>query len=160
MDPAVAEVAHQDVAAEGSEAGRRERYCPRRVELALADQALEQVAVGGEDVHEAVARPGVVVCLARSLLGEGDVQVAVDVVDAKRGESRGNRRVGEAVDEVEVIVEYLDPSEAEARRVDELALRRRHEGKSLVVGAYVSDAVGRGRAVNGDHRVRGVDVRV
>src|SRR6185437_14597166 len=117
-------------------------------------------AVGGEGVDEAAAGPGVVVALPRSLLGEGDVQVASDVVDAKRGESRGNRRVGEAVDEVEVIVKLLDPSEAEARRVDELALRRRHERKALVVGAYVADAVGRGRAVNGDHCVRGVDVWV
>ncbi len=160
VDAAVAEVADEDVAAEGAEGGRRERHRPGRVELAAADEPLQQVAVGREDVDEAVAGPCVVVVLAGALLGEGDVEVAADVVDPERGEAGGDRRVGEAVDEVEVAVEDVDPAEAEARRVDELAARRRHEGEALVVGADVARAVGRGRAVDGDHCVRVVDVRV
>src|SRR5947209_5289327 len=57
VDVAVAEVADEDVAAEGAEGRRRERDRPGRVEPAAADEPLEQVAVGREDVDEAVAGP-------------------------------------------------------------------------------------------------------
>src|SRR5439155_2414700 len=55
VDPPVAEVADEDVSAEGAEARRRQRDCPGGVEPAAADQPLEQVAVRGEFVDESVA---------------------------------------------------------------------------------------------------------
>src|SRR6202030_2229219 len=87
VDPAVTEVPDQDVAAEGSEGGRRQRHPPRGVEPALAGEPLQQVAVRREDVDEAVAGPGVVIELGRVLFGEGDVQVAADVVNPERSEA-------------------------------------------------------------------------
>src|SRR6266566_4757979 len=160
VDPAVAEVADEDVAAEGAEGRGRERHRPGRVELASADETLEQIAVGGEDIDEAVTGPRVVVVLAGTLLSEGDVELAADIVDPERREPGRDRGVGEAVDEVEVAVEDVDRPEAEARRIDELSVRRRHEGEALVVGADVARTVGRGRTVDGDHGVSVVDVRV
>src|SRR4029077_19218441 len=83
------------------------------------------------------------------------------VVDPERGETGGNGRVGEAVDEAELIVEHVDSAEAEARRVDELAAARSgYEGEALVIGADVAGGVRRRRVVDGNHRVRGIDVRV
>src|SRR2546421_5649379 len=61
VDPAVAEVADQDVAAEGAEGRRRQGHRPGRVELSAADKPLEQVAVRCEDVDESVAGAGSVV---------------------------------------------------------------------------------------------------
>jgi hypothetical protein len=59
--------------------------------------------------------------LGRVLFGEGDVQVAADVVNSERGEADWDGGVGEAVDQVEVAVEDLDGAEAEVGGVEELA---------------------------------------
>src|SRR4029077_21250686 len=118
IDVAIAEVADQDVAAKGAEGRRRERDRPGGVEPASADEPLQQVAVRCEDVDEAVAGPRVVVVLAGALLGEGNVELAADVVDPERREPGRDRGVDEAVDEVEVAVEHVDRAEAEAGRVD------------------------------------------
>src|SRR6185437_1566773 len=101
-----------------------------------------------------------VVALAGPLLGARDVELAADVVDPERREAGREGRVGEAVDEVEVIVEDVDPSEAEARCVDELAVRSGHEGEALVVGTDVAGSVRGRRVVDGNHGVRVVDVRI
>src|SRR6202011_431765 len=44
VDPAVAEVADEEISPEVTEAFRREGEAPRRVECAAADQALEELA--------------------------------------------------------------------------------------------------------------------
>jgi hypothetical protein len=75
-----------------------------------------------------VAWPGVVIVLGRVLLGEGDVQVAADVVDAERGEAGRDGGVGEAVDLAEFSVEDLDGAEAEVGGVQELAGRGADQG--------------------------------
>src|SRR4029077_5089748 len=80
IDAPVAEVADQDVAAEGAEGRRRQGHSPGRVEPAFPDEPLEQVPIGTEDVNESVARTRQVVVLIRLLLGEGDVQIATDVM--------------------------------------------------------------------------------
>src|SRR6266705_4254734 len=53
VDAAVAEVAHQQGAAEAPEARRGERQAPRGVQLAVLDQMAEQLAAGRVDVDEA-----------------------------------------------------------------------------------------------------------
>src|SRR5512132_1814093 len=59
VDAAVAEVAHQQRAAEATEPGGRSLHQPPRgVQLAPADQAAQQVATGAVDVDEAAARTG------------------------------------------------------------------------------------------------------
>src|SRR5215831_20717438 len=58
VDLAVAEVADNQVSTEIAETARCEREPPRRVELATGDKTLDERAVVGEDVHEAVALPG------------------------------------------------------------------------------------------------------
>src|SRR4029077_20093210 len=118
---------------------------------------LQQVAVRCEDVDKAVAWPGVVVVLGRVLFGEGDVQVAADVVNSERGETSGDGGVGEAVDQVEVAIEYLDGAEAEVGGVEELAGRGAHQGESLVHRAGVASIVGDGGPVHGDDGVGGID---
>src|SRR2546430_17729104 len=65
IDPAVAEVADQDVAAEGPEGRRGKRHRPRGVELSSADEPLEQVAVRSEHVDESVTGLGGVILLSR-----------------------------------------------------------------------------------------------
>ena len=70
-----------------------------------------------------MAWPGVVIELGRVLFGEGDVQVAADVVNPERSEASRDGGVGEAVDQVEVAIEDLDSAEAEVGGVEELAGR-------------------------------------
>src|SRR4029077_19164255 len=154
---ACAEVSAQDVAAEDPEGGRCQGHCPRGVEPALAGKPLEQVAVRREDVDKTVAWPGVVILLGRVLFGEGDVQVAADVVNSERGEAGWDGGVGEAVDKVEVAIEDLDGAEAEVGGVEELAGGGADQGESLVYRAVVAGLVGDGGPVHGDDRGGGVD---
>ena len=100
VDAAVAEVAHQQVAAEGPEARRRQRQAPRRVERAARDQALlpagqARRAVQVEHVDEAVALAGHVVVLVGVLLGVGDIDLAAQDLHVERGVALGEVRVGE-----------------------------------------------------------------
>ena len=160
VDPPVAEVADEDVAAERAERRRRHRHGPRRVEPVAADEPLEQVAVRAEHVDEPIAGTGGVIVLRRILLRERHVELATDVVDSERGEPGRDRGIGEAVDEGEVAVEHVDRPEPEVARVQELAGRGVHEREALVDGADVTGAVRCGRPVDCDHGVGRIDVRV
>src|ERR1700726_4105948 len=132
VDVAVTEVADQDVAAESAEGrgGRGPR--PGGVHPPLAEEPLEEAAVGIEDVDESVARAGEVVMLVRLLLGEGDKELAADVVDPERRKTSRDARIGEALDQVEAAVEHLDGAESEVGRVQEGAGRRGDQCEALV----------------------------
>jgi hypothetical protein len=99
IDPAVAEIADQYVAGELTEARRRQRHAPRRIERSARGKAPQQMSVGVEDIDEAKMRARDIVMLGRILLGIGDKEVAVDIVDAVRRIARGQVGIGElAVD--------------------------------------------------------------
>src|SRR2546430_11836859 len=72
-----------------------------------ADEPLEQVAVRREDVDEAVARPGVVVGLAGTLLREGDVELAADVVDPEGREARSEEHTSELQSQSNLVCRLL-----------------------------------------------------
>src|SRR5216117_2490033 len=86
---AVAGVADEQVAAEGTEVGRREGEPPRRVELTLGSDAPEQVAGGVEGVHEPMALAGDIVVLVRVLQRVGHVDSAADVPDTEKYVANG-----------------------------------------------------------------------
>ena len=65
---AVAEVAHDQVAAEPSEARGGERQAPRRVQLAVLRHADEQIPIRVEGVDEAEALAVELISRARALL--------------------------------------------------------------------------------------------
>src|SRR5262249_24519575 len=82
---AVAEVADQEVARVGTEAGGGYSHAPGRIKLPVLGDALEQVAAGVEDVHESLALAGHRTAIpGRVLLGVGDVQVAAQILNVER----------------------------------------------------------------------------
>jgi hypothetical protein len=84
VDDAVAEVTDQQPVGEMSEARRRQRHAPGRVERAAGDDATDQVAVDVEHVDVAESRAGNVVLGICVLLGEGDIDAAEDVSGCRR----------------------------------------------------------------------------
>ena len=50
----------------------------------MRDQAPEEMTARIEDINEAVARTSLIVVLARSLFCVGDINLAVEIADAKR----------------------------------------------------------------------------
>src|SRR5262249_5648573 len=112
VDPAISEVADEQVAGEVPKAGRRHRNAPRRVKRALGRDALQQIAVRVKDVDEAVAAAGDVIVLVGVLQGKRHDQVAADVGDAEGGvalrEARVGERGGAEGDRLEVRVEDVD----------------------------------------------------
>src|SRR5258708_14503130 len=97
MDPPVAEVADEDVAAEAAEGIRRTRDAPGRIERSAADQASQQMAVGIEHIDESVALACDIVVLLRVLLRESDEEIAIDVRDAEGRVARRDPRILEIV---------------------------------------------------------------
>src|SRR6266849_4870550 len=101
----------------------------------------------GMRVNESVARTRQVVVLIRLLLGEGDVQVATDVMDPERGKTNRNGGIGEGLDEVEATVEHLDGAKAEVGRVQEGTGRGGHQREALVHRADIAGRVRDRRAI-------------
>src|SRR6266516_3596331 len=84
VDAPVAEVADQQIAAEGAEAAAgRHLKAPGRVQDATRGDPREEVAAGVEGVDEAEARPVDLILVPRALLGPGDVDRAAEVLDAE-----------------------------------------------------------------------------
>src|SRR6185295_19378003 len=107
-------------------------------EFAAADQPLEQISIRGEDIDEPITGPGSIICLARALLGKGHEQLTADVVDPEWRKPGRDRRIREAVHELEMAVEHVHRSKAEVARVEELAGRCAHQGQALVDRADVT----------------------
>src|SRR5262249_13026337 len=87
IDPAVPEVAYQESAAEGAEAEGRDRETPRRIELALRDQMVNEITLEVVDVDVARARVRHVIMLVRVLRRVRDIEMSVNVGDVERTES-------------------------------------------------------------------------
>src|SRR6266849_4371429 len=96
----VAEIAHEQVAGELSEVVWSQRQDPGRVERAARGKPLKEATVEVEDIDKAAAWALDVVVSLGVLHGKGDIQLAIDVPNAERSETRvrrvrRNRGVGE-----------------------------------------------------------------
>src|SRR5439155_4583189 len=139
VDLPIAEVADKQVAAKAAEAGRGDGQPPGRIELTASDDATEEVTRRCEHVDEAKALAGDVVLRVSVLLGVGDEERAIDVLDPEWPEARGDPRVDEGAGwryQVEVAVEHVHPGVVEVRRVEEVAGSRRGDGEALVDGVH------------------------
>src|SRR5438552_2991509 len=83
VDSAVAKVADEYVICEFAEARRCQRDAPRRREVTVLGEMLEQIAVGIEDADKAVRRLVDRVVLGLVLQGVGNPQVVVDGLDTE-----------------------------------------------------------------------------
>src|SRR6266566_8441163 len=87
IDAAVTEIANQQVLAEATETLGGKGQAPGRVECTMRNETLEQVPTGVEDIDKAITWPCLVIMLARFLEGIGDIEIAVNVLDAERSET-------------------------------------------------------------------------
>src|SRR5205823_1380112 len=85
IDAAIAVVAYEQSAAEPTEIRRRQGEPPRRIERALGSETLQQVAARVENIDETVALASDVILVGLVLLGIGDEEQIVDVLDVERG---------------------------------------------------------------------------
>src|SRR3954451_23407108 len=84
VDPAVAEVAHEQRMAELAEVTGRAHQAPRGVQLVAADQAADEPALQRVDVDEALAGARLLLVRGRVDLGVGDEQLLADDLDVER----------------------------------------------------------------------------
>src|SRR5436190_10567698 len=133
--PPVAEVSHEEIAAEASEIRGSERESPRCVELAVLRDPHEQRAGGVVNVDEALA-------LAVDLVGRIRVLFRIRHEDARtdrlyperrvpRGQVRVLERAGAGY-QGEARVEHVDTPVVKVRHVEPVARRRRREREPLV----------------------------
>src|SRR5439155_12494343 len=87
VDPAVSEVADQEVVAEPAKVRGRHRQAPGRVQVVMRDKPLEKVAVGVEDIDEAAPGSGNVIVGVLVLHGIGDEDSAADILNAEGRET-------------------------------------------------------------------------
>src|SRR2546421_10389673 len=135
VDLPIAEIAHEEIAAESPEVRRSERESPGGVQLAMLRDAGEQYAGGVVDVDESLSLPVDVIDRARSLLRIRDEDPGTDRLYPERGVSGGQIGIDEGArptHEVEARVEYVDAPIVEIRRVEPVARDRRREREPLV----------------------------
>src|SRR5471032_1957 len=155
VDLAVAEIAHQQIIAEGAEVGRRHRQAPWRVQHAAWHyQVLDQGAAGIKLADHAQACT-LHLDLARGvLLGIADKDAAADRLDTIRRVTGRYGRVLEGCrqgDRLEVCVEHVDMVILEIGRVNQVGAIRVGNRQALVdgaAGAIVDDGQGM-RAIDG-----------
>src|SRR5262245_61697876 len=97
----IAEIADEQVSAEGAEAGRSDGDAPRRVQLPARRHALEEMAARVENVHEPQTLAGhraAVPCGV--LLRVGDVQLAAEVLNVEWRKSGGDIAVAEVAEAI------------------------------------------------------------
>src|SRR6516162_2655957 len=125
IDPSVAEIPDENVAAESSESIGCARNAPRRIQRPTGSEALEQIPASVKHVDKAVARPRDVVMLCCVLLRVGDEQIAVDVLNAERRKAWRNLRIGKSAIRGALgisVIKHVDRTGAEIGRKEEDAL--------------------------------------
>src|SRR5581483_965019 len=133
VDQTVAEIPDQQRVAELTEVSRRERQPPGRIQFAVFDEAAHQEPFRTENVHEPVARPGLIVVIVRpQLLGEGHIEQAVDVPYVKRRETCRYLVIGKRSEIMEAGIEPVDPPVMEVGGVKKLASKYFAQGQSFV----------------------------
>ena len=160
VDPAIAEVAHEQIPAEGPEVIGDLRPAPRRVQISTARHATEEATAPVELVDEATSGAGGLVLRRGVLLRVRDEHGAADGLDAERRVAVREPRVGEgprAPHAVEVAVEHVDRGVVEIGRVQEIALRGRGDREPLVDGTPTGGRHDRERLGG---RARSRDLRV
>src|SRR6267143_4923747 len=121
VDPPIAEVSHEEIAAEASEIGRSERESPRRVQLAMLRDPPEQRARGVVNVHETLALTVDLVNRVRILFRVGHEDARADRLYPERRVARRQVRVDERArvrHEVEARVEHIDTTVVKVRRIE------------------------------------------
>src|SRR5256712_9115772 len=135
VDVPVAEVADEQVAAEGAEAGGGHREAPRGIQLAVLRDAREQVPVRVEGVDEAEALAVELVIRAWHLFRERHEDPRVDRLDPKRCVAAREVRIREPTgspDGRPRRIEDVNPRVMEVGRVELRARCGRRYRKSLV----------------------------
>src|SRR5262249_14597974 len=147
VDTAVAVVADEQSAAERTKIGRSQGEPPRRVQCTAGGQAPHQAAGGVVNIGEAVPCPRDILAPVLVLLGVGDEEEIVDVLDVEWRKAVRQARVLEGTRmhyRPEIFVENVDAAAAEVGSVEEaVAARIRGEGKSRAV-----DGRSRGRVID------------
>ena len=139
VDEPVAEIAHEEVIGEFAEISGREGKTPRRVKIAVADEALKEITGSIVDIHEAIAGSGDVVFAAA--FGVGHIELSVYILDAKRGETGGEVGVGEIAAKGhggEGGIKDIDITRSEVSGIDVVA-----GGTVVFVGEAFIDGTGR-----------------
>src|SRR5260370_31327787 len=93
VDLPIAEVANQDVVREYAKRRGRARHAPRRIEMAVRGEALHKIAVGVEDVDDAVSRLVHRVMSRLVLQRGGHEQCIADQLYAERPATLGQLRI-------------------------------------------------------------------
>ena len=157
VDMAIAQVADQQIAAEGAEARRRLDHRPRGVQRASGGETLDEVAVHVEDVHQAQAGAlRLVVEVGR--LRVRHVELAADLRDVEWRVVGRQARIDEVAGQrhlVEITIVDVDRAGVEVRHVE---VRRRGgacDRRARVLGIREAGDLNRVRRI--DERIPGGD---
>ena len=151
IDAAIPKVAHEQVIAESTKIRRGEDQPPGRNELPVRGHALDEVAVGIEDINETMALACDVILFISVLLRISDIELAFQVLNIEGRKSGGDVRVREGTSETgwgKGLVEHVNRASMEIGGVEKVAGGIAADGQSLV------DRAG-GRVIHGENSSRG-----
>ena len=128
VDLAIAKVA--DPKLDASDQGES----PRRIEVAMRNQAVNQVAAGVEDVDEAMPRPVLVIAPARGLFRIGHINLTIEIANGERRKSMRNVWVPEPVwiNFMKILIVRFHLSLVEIRHIKKIMTIGHAQGCALV----------------------------
>src|SRR5437867_1447615 len=158
VDVPVAEVPHEQVAAELPEVCGGDGEPPGRIQPPLGRHTAQQVPGHIERVHEPMALAGDVIVLVGILERVGHVDDAAQAANPERRVSCGERGVGEpARHGIEGGVEHVHGARVEVAGVETVAGSRAGNGQTLIDGTAGRVVHGDDRACRGDPRIPSQD---
>ncbi len=122
VDVSIAEISHQQVMAELAKGTTCESQAPRRVQLTVCYQSLDEMAIGIENIDEPMTSTRDVTILLCILFGIRDVEFATEILNVKRRIPPGEVWIGEGAREPgrsKLLIEYIDGARVEIGGIKE-----------------------------------------
>ena len=135
VDVAIAEIADQQIMAELAKRTACESQAPRRVQLTVCYQPLDEMAVGIEDIDDPMAGTRDVTILLCILFGIRDVEFATEILNVKRRIPPGEVWIGEGAREggrSKILIEHIDGARVDIGGIKEDPRLIGGDGKSFV----------------------------
>src|SRR5579883_3410085 len=139
IDMTIAEVAHQQIIAEGSGVRRGKCHSPGRVEATTRNQAAVEISIRVEHIDKPMSNAANVIMLLSILQGERNKQVIPDglnpewsVTLMEDATDEGQFPVSERTHQLKVSIKHFDGAKAEIGGIKECSISIRCNSQSFV----------------------------
>src|SRR5437868_4609890 len=104
IDMSVAEISHKQITADAAESAGSDGESPGRIQSTLGGKSRKPSTVGAEHIDKTVAKAFDIIVFVSILQGKRDIEIAIDIANAKRGIAERDGCISEGFHKVETCV--------------------------------------------------------